>query len=265
MIEKLESLGLDASRIKRQRDACIGLSHAYLTDSKSRQDGADLESRLFAAGTNLRRAAANSLLLDDTEQARHLFDQAAATYLAVDAPYGAFVEMFGNRELRSKRRFAEVPASGSDVWRLWSPDALLYDVSMQREWTLSFRRQLDAYRMERVGVLGLPAAVYLDVFDFTILHETDAEHRIGEALLPLLGAYAAALRRCRTDQYHWTRLAMPFHPIEPDVIGVALAIGEWLRARQRSVSRVIMALPIGSDALTLVRETLRQYGVWEEE
>jgi len=265
MLESLENLGLDAARVRRQREVYAGIGRAYLAHAQSQEDPADRELTLFAAATNLRRAAANSLLLNDTDQGTRLFDEAAETYVAAGTAYGFFLELFGRRQRRSERRFPYEPKNAADVWLLWSPDAMLHDLRVSPEKTVRFRRQLDAYRTERVGILGLPVAAHLELFDSLALPPLDtAEYALSEALFPFLGAYSAAIRRCRSDHYHWSRLTMPFHPIEPDILGVLLVVSRWLTSQQRSVSRTILALPIGGDVITLIRGTLRQFDAWDD-
>jgi hypothetical protein len=112
-------------------------------------------------------------------------------------------------------------------------------------------------------VLGLPVGIYLELFDSLALSPRNAtEEAVREAIFPFLGAYAAAVRRCRSDQYHWTRLTTPFHPVEPDVLGTLVALNSGLTARQASLRGIITGLPIGTDALKLLSGTLRQFGAW---
>lgn len=80
----------------------------------------------------------------------------------------------------------------------------------------------------------------------------------------MLGPFTAAIRRYRSDRYHWLRLAVPFHPLEPDVLGILDVTDKVLAARQSSVDRIVSALPLGEEALTLIQGGLRQYHAWRD-
>lgn len=267
MIETLERLGLQPSRVRAMRDACAGIGRGYLRGVESQEDAADRQIGLVAAGTNLRRAAAHSLLLGDTDQGLSLFRDAARAYTVAGAAYGAFVETLAQQRHPGNQFELPTPKHPADVWRLWSPDVAFGSAGRWSDEIFQkiarFRRDMDVYRTERVGLLGLPVATYLELFDAAIASVRDTgEHALREALLPILAAYAAAVKRCREDRYHWLRLALPIHPVEPDVLGILLALDAWLRTRQASITRLITDMPVGSDALTLLRGSLKQYGVW---
>ena len=82
--------------------------------------------------------------------------------------------------------------------------------------------QLRRARGSPVGILGLPMAYYVFLLD--ALHPSvghhDATEQIHVALLPFALAFQEALLTAMTHSYHWKRLAMPFHPAEPDILGV---------------------------------------------
>src|SRR5258708_27123415 len=98
MLEGLHDLGLDPDRVQRQRDAAVGIARAYSARAAASEGARGRELSLYAGATNFRRAAAHSLLLGETSQAEELFQQAAATYLAVGASYGHFIGNLGYRE-----------------------------------------------------------------------------------------------------------------------------------------------------------------------
>lgn len=119
------------------------------------------------------------------------------------------------------------------------------------------------YRTERVGLLGLPVSTYLELFDAAIAVRDGDDQALREALSPMIVAYAVAVRRCREDRYHWLRLALPIHSVEPDVLGILLALRAWLGRGRVLVTRVIADMPLGFDTLALLRGALEQYGAWE--
>ncbi len=106
--------------------------------------------------------------------------------------------------------------------------------------------------------------MYLDLFDavwFPV--DQPSDHSLREALLPIIVGYSTTLKQCRSDHYHWTRLAQPLHQVEPDVIDVLLVVDWWLRARQESISRVVRGIPLGPETLLLLGGALEQYNAWE--
>lgn len=125
MIETLEGLGLEPGRVRGLRDACVGLGRGYLRSVESQEGETPRQTRLIAAGTNLRRAAAHSLLLGDSDRSRSLFGEAARAYAMAGAAYGAFVATLAEQTPRSDQFELPTPDHPSDVWRLWSPDMAL--------------------------------------------------------------------------------------------------------------------------------------------
>ncbi|MFO1418458.1 MAG: hypothetical protein U1E83_07275 [Methylotetracoccus sp.] len=270
MIASLESLGLQPDRVHALRDACDGIGRGYLKSIESYQDTAVRQLALIAAGTNLRRAAAHSLLLNESDRGRLLFRVAAEAYIKAENPYGAFLETLAQGGYSdNSRKFLE-PRRAADVWLLWSPYVVSLGVgtgkhpSVLSERIVDFRNAMDAFRTEPVGLLGITVATHLELFDAVVMAIT-AQRRdtLSEAILSLLAPYTAAVKRCRADRYHWTRLALPFHPVEPDVIGILLALSAWLQSTHLSLSDLIMNLALGSDTMTLLRGALEQYGAWE--
>jgi hypothetical protein len=274
MLEGLPELSLDPERVRRQRDASFGLGRAYSARATALEVTGDRELSLYAAATNFRRAAANSLLLGETNRAGELFHQAAVTYLAAGAAYGVLIENLGYGQRPGEDSvvegredpWLEGPREAADVYALWGTTAGRHGPAWPDAGAVRFRRQLETYRTERVGILGLPVALHLEVFDsLTRSGDHAGEGAVQEAVFPILAAYAAAILRYKSDRYHWTRLAVPFHPVEPDVIAMLVAVNRILSLRRESVGRIITALPIGHDALLLLRGALEQYRAWGNE
>ncbi len=156
-------------------------------------------------------------------------------------------------------------ARSSDIFWLWSSGHLRESAGPQSERIGVFRRRLDAYRTESVGLLGMPVVAYLDLFDALVYAPDDiAADAVAKASFPIVAAYAAAVRRARQDHYHWIRLATPFHPLEPDVIGMFLVTSRSLKSKNHSLARIFSGMPIADDALGLLRDSLRQYDAWDD-
>lgn len=264
MIEELQSLGLDSRRILRLREGSVGIGRAYLHDTDSREGTSAREVAVLAAATNLRRAGAHSLLLNDVNSGRQYFQEAAMAYLAADSMYGLFLQALGKTDIKARNYLVQAPRQPSDMFWLWSPEHFrVSDVAEDRS-LLMFRKGLESFRTESVGVLGLPVAMYLDLFDsLTGPSEGDVSGiAISEALFPIVSVYSAAVRRAREDHYHWTRFATSFHPLEPDILGVLVTASRALRTTNRSLSEMLDKLPLRDDVHSLLRGGLGQYDEW---
>jgi hypothetical protein len=67
-------------------------------------------------------------------------------------------------------------------------------------------------------MMGIPIASYLDLA--VSLEENTDPHEAEYHILPFLNAYEGAISTARSKTYHWRRLLMPFHPVEPDILRV---------------------------------------------
>ena len=266
MIEALQRFHIDPERIYRERDASASIGHAYLNPNVLHEEHVDGQLLRYAAATQLRRAGAHSLLLDDVRSARQLFHEAAEIYAASGVAYGSLLEHlgFGESTPRSGRERDVIHAS--DAFYLWDV-AATRDLDTDRFMVL--RRRLEPFRADAIGALGVPAGIYLDIYDAVRVESVNSSNRlssIAEAALPLLSAYEAAIRRARADRFHWERLATPFHPVEPDVMALLVALHSAIRQQlDIPVSTVIGRIPLSEDTQSLLRECLRQYGAWEGE
>ena len=264
MVEHLQGLSLQADRVGRLRDVSVDLGKAHLRNAESRQDAGRRELAFFAAATNFRRAASHSLLLDDIDEAKQLFHESATAYLSAGSAYGLFLQNLGHGEFKGGNYPLEVPNDASHVYWLWNPDYLRTPHGIDHERLGMVRRRLDGYRTERVGILGIRVGTYLDLFDSFDASEDRIRGVVANALLPIVATYSAAVRQAREDDYHWTRLATPFHPLEPDVIATLVAVGRALKVNNGSIAEVLAAMPIAKEALLLLRGGLQQYDVWND-
>ena len=263
MIESLENLGLDPERVKRLRDASFGLGRGYEARLASVENKAEQELLRFAAATHYRRAAAHSLLLGEPDFAGKLFAIAAVSYTRAGSAYGAFLENLSREPTQAEQRWSQEPRNAGDVFFLWGRTDMDDAFVQVDERRLRLRGTLERFRTERIGVLGMPITVYLDVFDS--LMSPGHGRSLEESLLPIVSAYSVALRRARSDRYHWTRLAIPFHPAEPDVVALLVAVGRALRRRDDSLYRALGVLPLGSNVFRLLRGVLTDYDAWGAE
>jgi len=252
-----EQLGLDEVRVRRQRDALRGLGAAYTFKAeefyKKEQAGTE-QLWLLAAASNYRRAGANSVLIGDTNEARNQFSQSAKIYKRLKMLYGSFILNLGNDA------DADQPVNfrhdKSDIFGLWSQGEI--NLTDQPR---NIRVSLEAYRSTSVGSMGFEIGSYLDLFDAVSSWEKGS-YRAVEALLPFLAAYSVALKRAQADKYHWSRLAMPFHPAEPDILALLVSTNRQLRLRGGSIGLLLERLPIGREVISLLKDLLNQLKAW---
>lgn len=262
MIENLRSLGLEADHVRRLQEVCMSFGNAQVRVAESKQRALDPELQLLAAATNFRRAGAHALLLGEGRAAARCFHEAGTVYLAAGSLYGFFLQNFAPKEADSTGdQDAAEPRRASDVFWLWNPAHFDASGGLGRERVSMARRRLDGYRMETVGVLGMTVATHLEVFDAIV---SASETAVAKAVFPMVAAYNTAVQRAREDRYHWKRLATPFHPVEPDVMGVLLAVSRALGARGRSLARILAGLPVNEDARRLLRGCLGQFDAWSD-
>jgi hypothetical protein len=114
-------------------------------------------------------------------------------------------------------------------------------------------RRLASSQNSPIGVLGIPIGAYVDL-SYALSRQDLSLTTILEVLLPFLVPYSTAIRRCMKDQYHWKRLAFPFHPAEPDVLSVLFCVEAALREQKQSFStfeilKSVPLFPVATDIL----------------
>jgi hypothetical protein len=217
---------------------------------------------LLAAATNYRSAAADSLLLEETFAAQQLFQEAAETYLAAGSAYGLLIANLTGAEAAERHWPLESRGHPVDVFNLWAPLPPSRDSAPLPERV--DRERLEAFRTERVGVLGLPVALYLNLFDATASVASFGAVN-SEALFPFLGTYSMAVQQAIHDRFHWSRMLMPFHPAEPEIMGLLMAVRRRSHGQGDDLRPVITSLPLNPTARVLLRGVLRQYGAWHSD
>jgi hypothetical protein len=110
-------------------------------------------------------------------------------------------------------------------------------------------RDRDSRRVDPLGLMGLPIATYLALAG--AMEEESDPRDVQYYLSPFLNAYEVAVATARLKKYHWSRLLMPFHPVEPDVLSVLSVANNWFKrhklkltdfVRERTESRVAATL-----------------------
>lgn len=248
---------LNANRVRRLRDMNAAIGRAYRSAMKDAAESQMKKNNVIAA-TYLRYAAANSVLLGDFPQSSDLFVEASSLYVLAGSSYGILMEILGGHHLANSPWFG-FSTSAQSVYGLISA---LGDKSSEPKHLLSFRKKLEDFRGSRIGIFATPVDHYLDVFDGLLkVIETDASPKLlREALLPFIHTYAAALRRARRDRFHWSRLSMVFHPVEPDLIGLFIIVANALPRANMDYSYIFEGLPVDRETINILTYCIEKLG-----
>jgi hypothetical protein len=258
------------------------------------KDG-DTATKYMAAATAFRRAACHYLLLDEPDKARKLFALSANAYSSSGNPYAYLIAALSNgeadlpsaerylRRLNDRREDLSEGSGEEEVLPRFTPNAIFaaFDLARQPEyraeqyqaedWSLPQAQRLEAKRAHGLGTLGLPLNTYLNIAQFAVRIPTTSaseyeqngrsdlfeslREQAPRVLSPLLSTYSEALSRAQQNSYHWKRLAMPFHPAEPDILGALVLLREPLGQINVSLSDIFRRVPI-SDKSQGVLESL---------
>jgi hypothetical protein len=278
--ETLEELNLRRDWVERDLNLSQELAEGY-TNLALHSEGPNAREVFAISASYFRRAAADALLLGRSgyygrsiapgmTDAYTLFREATNAYENARIPYSAFICAFIPKASGSRQFVNEWLERVTGLESEAFPHLLhllMYTSVMFREWQEVFssmnaiRQRLELYRLEPIGVLGTPIGNYLDLIDaFTERTETD---RIERAIYPFLSQYSFSVRQAQKNEYHWQRLAMPFHPAEPDIFGVLLFTNRVLRSinDNRSILGLIERFPIDRQATSLLFGILSDYEV----
>lgn len=248
---------------------------------------------LMASATNYRRAAAHSLLLGNLNKSQNFFQKAGEAYARQKLPYALMMNLFnihlrngnnlnryifinGERYIFRDISFEEaenLPHKLQFVYVLLSiilppirfiddyPPVVRYLSPDELE---NIREKLGFYRNQPIGILGIPLGNYLDVYDaiyqnLDLSNNNNLNNQISleEAVFPFLNSYNNAIRLARQNSYHWKRLAMPFHPAEPDIFSILLIIGTVMKRRQQSIFSTIERIPLQQQTNIFLNGILR--------
>jgi hypothetical protein len=247
----LKEFGLDPELINRDREISTGLAKAHENISRDIPDR-DADRRfvhVMASATEYRRAGAHSVLLSDRKTAVDMFRRAGRLYARERRPYALMMFSCSEEDLGSVMASAHDFGSGEGIDRTQLSYLLLASAAGREDRDRqTFKRignGLVSSQTAPIGVLGIPIGAYLDLAN-TLAFDEPAPQRMSEMILPFLVPYSTAIRRCMQDRYHWERMAFPFHPAEPDVLGVLFCVEAALRWRQQpSLLRVLEGIPLG--------------------
>jgi hypothetical protein len=254
----LEEFGLDRELIARDRDFSMRFAEAYERTTREilKREQGPWFSQTMAAATEYRRAGAHSLLLSERGTAVQMFRRAGRLYAGVRRPYALMMFSCADAEIGSILASAHDFGVGDGIDRMQLPYLLLAlaasEEGRDREAFAIIRDQLAPSQTAPIGVLGIPIGAYLDLASELALGDSSLQ-RWAEALAPFLITYSTAIRRCMDDTYHWERIAFPFHPAEPDVIGVLFCVEAALRRRQQPLMlQLISGMPLSEVAANLL-------------
>ncbi|HYX30045.1 MAG TPA: hypothetical protein VE863_16005 [Pyrinomonadaceae bacterium] len=260
MLDSLKELGLDPELCSIQTEMLTGFAKAYLGEAETTEDMDSAELLSLAAATNFRRAGSNSLLLDRTQDAKSFFYQSAQAYGQARLPYAAFISNLASEPYWFKlpERGITESADPTEVFLLWGDQSL-----ENRNEAGRIRHIAESLRTRRIGLLGLEVGIYLDLFDAAVGDTSYTQ--LAESLLPVMSAYSLGVRQAHQDQYHWRKLAIPFHPAEPDILALLVALDRRLVIRKRSIASFLKTIPLAWESLSLIRGALEQLGAWRDE
>lgn len=124
------------------------------------------------------------------------------------------------------------------------------------------------FQNDPIGIMGVLGSDYAELFNIAFTAQKrfvngqknfiQAE-ALKEALLPFVSAYALALKRAMNDDYHWSIMAMPFHPVEVETMSVLVGMQRFIPHGADIIQKAILSMPIERLAKSLIGEVLGQY------
>ncbi len=273
MREIAQELGIDTEYVARDLDFHSGVGYAYLAQLEKGIEGGRWEPAAFAA-TSFRRAGAHALLLDKVDLAKELFGASAKSYDILRRPYAAMMwslarkiesaKESSDRSLgdftRSEGRYPHEQFSQLAYSLLIeSASGLEQHIAAAHDPYGRFRRvggELAALSTTPVGMMGIPMASYLKLA--TSMEEEAPPHDVQYYLLPFLNTYEIALETARSKRYHWSRLLMPFHPVETDILSVLATSNLWFKRRKLNLNDFVRARAESRLASQIISEALER-------
>ena len=196
------------------------------------------------AATYFRRAAANALLLGRYADAKGIFLEAAFAYQRLGLPYSVVVTALSSEGHSRTERLAygwlnayfdhelDERAVPQLAYVILAQSTFTESRQMSFDRIVSVRRSLDPYRLRSLGALGTTVGTLLDLFDSLVPNMGQRRIDVAEAMAPFFGAYNTAIRQTIQNHYHWERLALPFHPADPDIYGILTLTDSALQIRR---------------------------------
>lgn len=266
----LKEFGLDRELIGRDREMSAGLAKAHenLAQEISDREADRSFVHVVASATEYRRAGAHSVLLSDRKTATEMFQRAGRLYASARRPYALMMFSCSGGDLEAVMAAAHEFGWAEGIEHTQLSYLLLASAAgrddRDREIFKKIGFGLAASQTAPIGVLGIPVGAYLDLAN-ALIHDQPSPEQMSEMLLPFLVPYSMAIRRCMEDRYHWERLAFPFHPAEPDILGVLFCVEATLRWRQQpSLLRLIEGMPLGKVSTNLLYNAILERFADEE-
>jgi hypothetical protein len=248
--ELAELLEIDTEFIARDLAFYRGVGGAYLSQIEHDAEQ-HLSERIAYAATALRRAGSHALLLDETDLATEMFGNSAKCYEVLRRPYASMMWTLA-RNLKSAASSSErsvgdfirsegrYPSDQSGqlafallVQGVREAATSVSDNSSSRQGFRTVSSELSAFSTTPLGILGIPIESYVSL---AVSMEGNASPEETEYhLSPFLNAFEVAITTARSKAYHWRRLLMPFHPVEPDILSVFTVANAWFKHRDRSL------------------------------
>jgi hypothetical protein len=254
MAINFDDLGIDREIVTVDKDFCLGLGYGYRSEERS----IPRAESLYASAANFRRAGAHALLLGDADIFTGAFREAQTMYGLLFEPYGLIMSAFVSDGKYPNFSF---PTMDSEVYSPYGAMAyaVLTEAALGKAAPPGHRqRHLPAVPFaEQLGVLGLPSSAYLNLAAALKEDASNNLRLIARSILPFVSAFDLALTQARQNAYHWQRVALPFHPAEPDILGVVILVEICLRRRSESVRSILEMIPISSLAAEIIFHTLQ--------
>jgi len=253
--ELAQQLQIDVELVARDLEFHRGVGTGYSVGVEHRSEQRRWEAMAFAA-TSFRRAGSHALLLDDLGLATKMFAKSADCYEQIQLPYASMMWSLA-RNLQSASEFSERSllefVVNEGVYPLERFNQLAYPLLVEgaavaeehgmqvpHERTRRFRHvagELNAFSTTPLGGMGIATASYVTLA--AAIEANASPQDVQYLLLPFLNAYEVAVNTARSKAYHWRRLLMPFHPVEPDVLSVLCVANVWFKRRQQVLTDFI--------------------------
>ena len=269
MKEIAQKLEVDTEFVARDLEFHRGVGAGYFSHIEQYLEQRRWEPIAFAA-TSFRRAGSHALLLDSVNLAQDMFAKSAHCYERLHCPYASMMwSLARNLKLASKlseRNLFEFVVSegrypsgrcGQLAYPLLvvsvteADDQDTPELQERKRWFRQLANELSAFSTTPIGMMGIPMASYLNLA--TSIEAEAAPHHVQHLLLPFLDAYEVAVVTARSKTYHWRRLLLPFHPIEPDILSVLCVANVWFKRRKQVLTDFIrerIASPLASTLLS---------------
>ncbi len=247
---------LDSERVMRLGNVYSEIGHTYFTHAKKEETIQNRISLAFIAATYFRRSAAHSLLLSDLTGSQESFEIAGHAYRLAESPYCSV--MFSLSGI-SFDEFIFLNQKFNSAQMIYPMIEALQLGSQYQEQLIPWRSHIDEFRGKRLGILSIPVDNFIDLFDSlqgAIKSKKIVEKQLMTVLLPFVNAYGSAFIRAKRDTYHWKLLAIPFHPVEPDIIGLLTMVSKILSPFQYPIDKILIPMPIPNEPLSVLRQVL---------